>query len=134
MPPDAWEPDEDHLRELEEVPVRLTPFLTTREDTYDNPLAAALLSGGTPTYDDEEDEQAPQLLGRTTNVQGEDPAPMGRWVRAKNTEEEDWCLLLHLTPSLGMDLGDGGDLSILIRYDDLAAGRYDRLATDISMN
>jgi hypothetical protein len=32
-----------------------------------------------------------------------------------------------------MSFGDGGSLAILIRLEDLAAGRYDRLATDHSM-
>jgi len=31
VPEDAFEPDDDSLRRLEEVPVRLTPFLTARE-------------------------------------------------------------------------------------------------------
>jgi hypothetical protein len=129
MPPDAWEPDEDYLRELEELPVRLTPFLTTDEDTYENPFAEALLAGGVPTYADEHGEPDSQLLGHTANVQGEDPALMGQYVY-EGTDEDDWCLLLHLWP----EIGDGGDLSILIRYEDLATGRYDRLATDISMH
>jgi hypothetical protein len=34
MPTDAFEPEDDSLRRLEEVPVRLQPFLTAREGWY----------------------------------------------------------------------------------------------------
>lgn len=35
--------------------------------------------------------------------------------------------------SYGMSFGDGGGLAIIIPLADLAAGRYDRMVTDLSM-
>ena len=133
MPDDAWEPDDDSLRELDEQRVRLTPFLSLRDAQYDDAFAAALVAGGVaPRQEREWGTKESQLFGHATNVQGEDPSPMGQCVY-EGTDEDEWCLLLHIPPGEALDLGDGGDLSILIRYEDLAAGRFDRLATDISM-
>lgn len=69
----------------------------------------------------------PQLLGHARNEQGEAPVSAGPWVHA-DTDERDWCVLLHLP------LMDWGSFSILIRREDLAEGRYERLATDISLD
>jgi Domain of unknown function (DUF1963) len=74
----------------------------------------------------------PQLLGHATNVQGEDPVHARTWLHEDTTDNE-WCTLLNLPSHPGMSFGDGGSLAILIRHKDLAAGRYDRLATDQSM-
>jgi uncharacterized protein DUF1963 len=112
--------------------VRLTPFLSLRDAQYDDEFAAALVAGGVaPRREEEWGTAGSQLLGHATNVQGEDPTIMGPCVY-EGTDEDAWCLLLRISPD-AIDLSDGGDVSILIRYDDLAAGRYDRLATDISM-
>ena len=51
----------------------------------------------------------------------------------EDTTANQWCTLLNLPSHPGMSFGDGGSLAILIRHKDLAAGRYDRLATDQSM-
>jgi len=56
----------------------------------------------------------------------------GPWLY-EETGEEEWCTLLNIPAHPGMSFGDGGSLAILIRLDDLAQGRYDRLATDQSM-
>jgi hypothetical protein len=69
----------------------------------------------------------PQLLGHAGNEQGSDPVEAGPYVD-EDTTEDDWCVLVHL-PAM-----DWGSLSVLIRRVDLAAGRFDRLATDISLD
>jgi hypothetical protein len=131
MPADAWEPDDDSMRELEEQPMRVTPFLTSREPPYESELVAALHAGGARPRSRREWVEGPQLLGHAANVQGEDPALMGHYVY-EDTAEDDWGLLLYLSPET-LDFGDGGAIALLIRHEDLAAGRYDRLATDTSM-
>ena len=113
MPEWAWEPDDESLHELLELPIHLTPFLTAPSGWDENRYEFALqLAGG---------ERASQLLGNGTNAQGEDPAG------------DDRCLLLNLPEHPGMEFGDGGSLAILIGREDLAAGRYDRLATEQEM-
>ena len=98
MPADAWEPDDDSMRELEEFRVRPTPFLTSREPLYDSDFHVALLAGGVVPRSEHDWYAGAQLLGNTRNVQGEDPTHTGRFVY-EDTAEEDWCLLLNLTPT-----------------------------------
>lgn len=139
-PVDAFEPDDDSLRRLDEQPVRPTPFLTCRQGWYVvgerhyelryDELAQRIEAGGAKPRRDAWAE--PQLLGHATNEQGEDPVPAGTW-RYEDTTDDDWCTLFNLPRHPGMSFGDGGSLAILIRLKDLAAGRYDRLATDQSM-
>jgi hypothetical protein len=129
MPEHAFEPDDDSLRELVEQPVRLTPLLTAPHSWDEGRYAFALClaaGGAAPQH------RASQLLGHAINEQGEDPVQAGPWLYA-DTTEDDWCVLLNLTEHPEMDFGDGGSLAVVIRRDDLAAGRYDRLATDQSM-
>jgi hypothetical protein len=140
MPADVFEPDDDSLRRLEEVPVRLQPFLTARQGWYVlgaradqlryDDFAYALEAGGAkPRRDAWQDAQ---LLGHASNEQGEDPIHAGTWLD-EDTVDEDWCTLLNLPAHPGMSFGDGGSLAVVIRVEDLAAGRYDRMATDQSM-
>jgi hypothetical protein len=76
--------------------------------------------------------QDSQLLGHAGNEQGEDPIHAGTWTY-EDTTDDDWCVLLNLPTHPGMSFGDGGSLAVLIRVEDLAVGRYDRMATDQSM-
>ena len=69
----------------------------------------------------------PQLLGHASNEQGENPVTAGPWVYT-DTDEREWGVLLHLP------LMDWGSFSVLIRREDLAEGRYERLATDVSLD
>lgn len=140
MPEDAFEPDDDSLRRLDEVPVRLQPFLTARVGWYVlgdgshqlgyDDFAYALEAGGaTPRRGAWQDGQ---LLGHASNEQGEDPIHAGTWIY-EDTADGDWCTLLNLPTHPGMSFGDGGSLAVVIRLEDLATGRYDRMATDQSM-
>jgi hypothetical protein len=128
MPPGV-DLEDSGLRELYEEPVRPLPFLTARYapygdlDDYDE-FRQRLAAGGVRPR--EGAWQDAQLLGRAGNEQGSDPVEAGPWVY-EDTTEDDWCVLVHL-PSM-----DWGSLSVLIRLDDLATGRFDRLATDISL-
>jgi hypothetical protein len=92
------------------------------------------VAGGVAPREDEQHwgDEPSQLLGHATDVQGSDPIGAGPFV-SPDTVAEDWCLLLHVAPGPHFQLGDGGDLAILIRSQDLAAGRYDRLATSVAM-
>jgi hypothetical protein len=73
----------------------------------------------------------PSLLGHASNEQGEEPGHAGPHIY-HDTALEDWCTLFSLPTHHGMSFGDGGSLVVVIRLEDLAAGRYDRLATDTS--
>ncbi|WP_170179243.1 DUF1963 domain-containing protein [Solirubrobacter pauli] len=129
MPPDVELEDSD-LRELYGEPVRPLPFLTARYEPFGDfddysEFRSRLAAGGVRRREDAWDD--PQLLGYAGNEQGSDPVAAGPWVY-DDTAEDDWCVLVHLP---GMDWGS---LSVLIRRVDLAAGRFDRLATDISLS
>jgi hypothetical protein len=140
MPADAFEPEDDSLHQLVEQPVSPTPFLTAHvgwyvlgdshyELGYDE-FAQRLSAGGAkPRARAWADAQ---LLGHASNEQGDDPALSGAWLYP-DTGDDDWCTLLNIPEHPGMSFGDGGSLAIVIRLDDLAAGRYDRMATDQSM-
>ena len=85
LPADAWEPDDDSLRMLYELPVRLVPFLSARiawyagipaeaSEAYDE-FARRLAAGGDKPQDRQ--WQIPHLLGHGETLQGEDPADTG---------------------------------------------------------
>jgi hypothetical protein len=127
--------DDESLREFEEEPVQLLANLYARHpsfgrapgslfDAYDA-FRDQLAAGGVKPREDRWPDA--QLLGHATNVQGSDPVTYCPLIY-EETDVSDWCLLLNLPA-----LVDFGAVAILIRRDDLAAGRYDRLATDKSM-
>ncbi|MDA0172923.1 YwqG family protein [Solirubrobacter taibaiensis] len=130
-----WPIPEDYgsLRRLEALAVRPVPFLTARvgwyvvgerswETGYD--AFSHQLEGG--SWSDA------QLLGHASNEQGDDPIQSGHWHSEKTTVLEDWATLFCLPRHPDMSFGDGGSLAIVIRLEDLAAGRYDRMVTDTS--
>jgi hypothetical protein len=143
MPADAFEPDDDSLRELTEVPVRLVPLLTTARSYVALPPSvgealheqhetfAARLAGGHAEYPL---WTISQLLGHAETVQMADPRYAGPWLRPEVPEEADWQVLLNIADGHpGLSFGDGGALAIVVPVADLAAGRYDRLVTEPSM-
>ncbi len=140
LPVHAWEPDDDSLRGLHELPVRLVPFLSARvawyadipaeaSESYDE-FARRLAAGGDDPRDGQ--WQIPHLLGHGETLQGEDPASTGEFMHP-DLPRGEWCTLINIPDHQGMSFGDGGGLAIVIPIADLAAGRYDRLVTDPSM-
>jgi hypothetical protein len=140
LPPDLWEAEDESLRMLNELAVRLVPVLTAqtawyagipREVTHDyEELAWRLpVAGGRPR---EAQWQISQLLGHSENLQGDDPTTAGEYAQPE-IPRAGWGTLLNIPDHHGMSFGDGGGLAIVIPLADLAAGRYDRMVTDLSM-
>jgi Domain of unknown function (DUF1963) len=128
-----WDEDDqgDLLLEFEEQPVRLNPTLTAMiawtagltdadSDDYDT-FRDRLVRGGRPLGEHEAWEHM-QLLGHAATHQGEDPRTYADF---PDGDVNDWAVLLSFH-----DTEDLTYLSIAIRVEDLAAGRYDRLVVD----
>jgi hypothetical protein len=140
LPADAWEPDDDALRMLHELPVRLVPFLSARiawyagipteaSGDYDE-FARRLAAGGDRPRDHQ--WQTSHLLGHGETLQGEDPTTTGE-LKHPDVPRDEWCTLINIPDHQDMSFGDGGGLAIVIPRADLSAGRYDRLVTNLSM-
>ena len=140
LPPDLWEPEDESLRQLDELPVRLVPVLTAQTAWYVGipsevthryeELARRLpVAGGRPR---EAQWQMSQLLGHGENLQGDDPTTAGEHALPE-IPRAGWGTLLNIPDHSGMSFGDGGGLAVIIPLVDLAAGRYDRMVTDLSM-
>jgi hypothetical protein len=116
------------------------PFLSARIAWYaDIPAEASddyhefarrLTAGGEQPPDHQ--WQLPHLLGHGETLQGEDPSSTGEFTNP-DVPRGEWCTLINIPDHQGMSFGDGGGLAIVIPIADLAAGRYDRLVTDLSM-
>ena len=140
VPADVWGLADDSLRMLHELPVRLVPFLSAQAawyagipeeatDAYEEFARRLAAGGGKPPA---QQWQFPHLLGHGENLQGEDLTATGADEKPE-VPREQWCTLINIPEHQGMSFGDGGGLAIVIPGADLAAGRYDRLVTDISM-
>ena len=98
-------------------------------EDYDE-FARRLAAGGDKPQDRQ--WQIPHLLGHGETLQGEDPANTGAFTNP-DVPRDQWCTLINIPDHRDMSFGDGGGLAIVIPGADLAAGRYDRLVTDLSM-
>lgn len=137
MPADAWEPDDDLLRELHEQRIHLVPFLSARTAWYAGiPPALSeayeefgrwLGAGGEEPPDHQ--WQLPHLLGHGTTMQGEESGSSGEFLHA-DVPRDAWRTLINLP--LLQDVGVS--LTIAAPAEDLAAGRYDRLVVEVSMD
>ena len=105
----------------------------TGED-YDT-FARRLAAGGAQPTERTWGLGAVQLLGHVETMQGEDPRHAGGWTYPDLPGLDAWRLLLNIDNGYpDLSFGDGGALAIVAPVADLAAGRYDRLATEASMD
>ena len=137
LPEDIWEPDDDSHRELSEMRVVAVPVLTsvfaegagiTDDEYWDFKLRLKL--GGRALDADDSGWAGNQLLGHAQSPYGDDLRPGTKW-GDEDDDPEGWCVLAMLNDT-DISLGDGNGLAIMIRAEDLAAGRYDRLVTELS--
>ena len=129
--------ENDSLRELRELPVRLVPMLTAADVLPDADYATiaqlrARLAGGAGP-EREEAWNDSQLLGHAETEQGEDPRYVGPGYLRDGSADEDWAVLINIVAHRGMSFGDGGLLSMVIGVADLATGRYDRIVAEKTM-
>jgi uncharacterized protein DUF1963 len=140
LPADTWEAEDESLRMLGELRVRLVPVLTAQAawyagipdqitEAYERLAARLPVAGGRPR---DAQWQIPQLLGHSETLQGEDPTSTGEYALPE-IPRTSWGTLINIPDHIGMSFGDGGGLAIVIPLADLAAGRYDRLVTEPSM-
>lgn len=138
LPEDTWEPDDDSHRELSESHVQAVPVLTSvlaegvelngDEAYWDFKLRLKL--GGRALDRDDVGWAFNQLLGQAQTAYGDDPRPGAKW-GDPDEDPDDWCVLVMLN-NTDISLADGHGLAVMLRAEDLAAGRYDRLVTEIS--
>jgi hypothetical protein len=140
LPAGAWEAEDESLRMLQELPVRLVPVLTAQAawyagipdgviQDYEEFALRLPVAGGRPR---DAQWQTSQLLGHSETLQGEDPTSTGEYMLPEIPRTE-WGTLINIPDHDGMSFGDGGGLAIVIPLADLATGRYDRLVSDPSM-
>ncbi|MDA0178729.1 DUF1963 domain-containing protein [Solirubrobacter phytolaccae] len=72
-----------------------------------------------------------QLLGHARSPYDDDVRPGARWGGMEDEDPDQWWVLAMFNTA-GFEVGDGHGLAFMVPAEDLAAGRYDRVVTEMS--